>query len=65
MKKEDTYVQCPYYKKDGERPDRCQWQMQGGERVAAIGERGRRAVADEGAEYRNRSADKELRRVKF
>ena len=45
-------------KATGEQCDRCRWQKKGAERVAAIGERGRCAVTDEGTEYRNRNCQK-------
>ncbi len=40
----------------GERPDRRRGRIQGGERVAAVGERGRRIVANEDTGHRNRTA---------
>lgn len=42
-------------KATGERCDRCLWQKKGAERVAAIGERGRCTLTDEGTEHRNRN----------
>ena len=41
-------------KATGERWERRRWRIQRPERVAAIGERGSRAVGNESAEYRNR-----------
>ncbi len=65
MKKEDTYVECPYYRKDGKRPDRCRWQGEGGERVAAVGGQRSRFTDKETPWHRNRSADKEPHLVRI
>ena len=46
----------------GERGDRCQWQMKGAERVAAVGVQRRRAVAEAHTGHRNRAIQNALGR---
>ena len=45
-------------KATGERAERCRWQTQRGERVAAVGERRSRTVGKERTGHRNRDCQK-------